>query len=96
MFEKGKYKDLSNEQIKSDLEEQGFQPHLITESPNDFLESHKHKENHILVVVVGEMKVKTGGKEIIMKPGDKITIDSEVDHAANFGTEGCQYFWMEY
>lgn len=96
MFEEGKYKNFSSEKIKSSLEKEGYKPLLIKEDPNDFLESHKHPENHILAVVAGEMKVKTEGKEITMKPGDKLTIHSEVDHAAKFGPDGCKYFWIEY
>ncbi len=96
MFEEGKYKDFTNKEIQKDLENQGYHPLLITEKPNDHLDAHSHPENHILVVVEGEMKVKVDGKEIIMVPGDKLTIDSQVSHAAFFGSEGCKYLWIEF
>ena len=96
MFEAGKYKNSTNKQIKEDLKKDGYQPLLITEAPNDFLASHIHAASHILVVVDGEMKVKLKDEEIIMKPGDKITLGSHVEHAAYFGQKGCKYFWIEF
>jgi len=96
MFEKGKYQGKSVEEIKSDLEGQGYHPVLITEPPNSQLEGHSHPANHILVVTDGQMKVKTSQGEYDMQPGDKITISSRVEHAAYFGPAGCEYFWIEY
>jgi len=96
VIENGKYKGWENNQIRQDLESQGFEPQLIVEEPNDHLNAHKHPENHILVVVHGEMKLKIDDGDEIMKPGDKITIKSNVSHAAYFGPQGCQYFWIEY
>lgn len=96
MVDSDKYKDFSNELIKLDLENQGYNPLLIKEAPNDSLASHKHNASHILVVTDGEMRIVLTDQEIVMKPGDKITIDSEVEHAAFFGPSGCSYFWVEF
>jgi len=96
MFEKGRYKDTSNHEVEKDLQEQGYNPLLISELPNDVLAKHSHKESHILVVVDGEMKVDLEGKKLIMKPGDQLSIGSGVSHAAFFGTKGCKYYWVEY
>jgi len=96
VFEAGKYKNFSNKQIKEDLKKDGYRPLLITEAPNDFLDSHTHAASHILVVVDGEMKVKLKDDEIIMKHGHKITLGSYVEHAAYFGQKGCKYYWVEF
>ena len=96
MFEPSKYKNFTNEEIKKDLEKDGFHPLLIVEDPNDFLDPHKHKESHILVVVDGEMRVKLDDGEVIIKTGDKITLGPNVSHAAYFGKKGCKYFWVEF
>lgn len=96
LYEANKYHKLSNAEIEKDLIEKGFKPELIIEEPNDFLKSHSHPENHILVVTDGEMKIQLDDREIIMNPGDKITIGSNEKHAAYFGKNGCQYYWIEY
>ncbi len=46
MFEEGKYNGFSNDQVKNDLENQGYHPLLITEKPNDHLGAHSHPEIH--------------------------------------------------
>lgn len=96
MFEAGRYKDFTNEQVKDDLEKEGCHPLLIEEAPNDFLESHTHAASHILVIVDGEMRVKLKDKEINMKHGDKLTLGSNIEHTAHFGPKGCKYFWVEF
>lgn len=96
MFVKGKYKNFTSEEIELDLQSQGYSPLLIAEKPNDRLESHVHSQNHIIVVVSGFVKVKLKDKEILMEHGDQITINSSVKHGAHFGSEGCNYYWIEY
>ncbi|MBI4057701.1 cupin domain-containing protein [Candidatus Microgenomates bacterium] len=96
MFEPGKYKNFSNDEVEKDLEAQGYRPLLIVEKSNDSLEAHSHPQAHILVVVQGTMKVKLKDKEIIMTSGDKITLEPFVEHAAFFGEKGCEYFWVEF
>lgn len=96
MFEKGKYKGFSNQQIIQDLKSRGYSPLLISEKPNDHLDPHSHEAYHILVVVDGEMKVRLKNKEFKMFTGDMVTINSKVEHAAYFGKKGCKYFWIEF
>lgn len=48
MVEPGKYKNVTDQKIKEDLEGLGYKPLLITENPNDFLANHKHKESHMI------------------------------------------------
>lgn len=74
IYEKAAYKDKSIQDIKEDLVTQGFYPLLIREEPNDSLAMHKHVESHILVQVKGDMIITSGGKDIHMQPGDKLTI----------------------
>ena len=96
MFEKGKYVNVPVDEIRADLEGQGYEPASFTESPNDYLAPHSHKENHILVVTAGEMKLKLKESEVTITPGDKITLPSGVEHEVWFGPEGCTYFWIKY
>ncbi len=96
MFEKAKYENFSEAKIIEDLESHGYQPVSFTEKPNDYLAPHSHRENHILVVIMGEMKLKLTDGEKVMKPGDKITLLSGTEHEVWFGNQGCTYLWAEY
>lgn len=96
VYEPGAYNTKPAEEIKADLETKGYRPLLIDEKPNDSLPAHQHSSSHILVQVAGEMRINTGGKEINMKPGDKLTIPPNVEHGAEFGENGSQYLWVEY
>ena len=96
MLEKGKYEGFSNKQIVEELRSQGHNPILFPEEPNTHLDPHIHPQGHILVVIDGEMKVRLEDKEVKVSSGDQITIDSEVEHAAYFGENGCNYFWVEF
>lgn len=95
MFEEGRYAGQSSAEIKRDLQEQGHAPILITNAANSRLEVHSHPQLHILVVVEGEMRLELDGESPTMRPGDKIIIEPNQIHAAHFGPQGCQYFWIE-
>jgi quercetin dioxygenase-like cupin family protein len=95
-LEKGAYKGVSVDEIKSDLRQQGYNPLLIEEDPDDSLDPHQHAESHILVQVGGDMVITTGGKDVHMVPGDKLTIPPDVEHASKFGSDGSKYLWVEF
>lgn len=95
MIEKEAYAGQSSQSIEADLQRRGYSPLRITESPDTRLDPHNHSQTHIIVVTQGEMRLQLNGEAVRMLPGDQVTIPAHVRHGAYFGTQGCQYYWVE-
>lgn len=95
-MEPGVYAHTATENIKAKLKQQGYDPVLIREVPHATLDTHQHRQSHVIVIVRGQMQLTLEDSEYLMQPGDLVTIAPHVRHAAQFGAEGCDYLWAEY
>lgn len=96
MFQKGIFSNKTpRKQIIKAMEEEGFKPKLITDSPNFVYETHLHKETKLIVCLKGSMKVTVKKKTYDFEPGDKLKISGNTLHRGVVGNKGCIYFWSE-
>ena len=95
MFRKAAFKNIPREKIKLAMQNEGFSPKLITDSPGFVYEPHQHAETKFFVCLEGYMKVTFNGKTYDFEPGDKIIINGNTKHSAIAGKEGCSFFWSE-
>lgn len=93
MFQKGFFKDVSEEKIKEAMEADGFSPVVIHDEPGYVYERHKHQEDNFLVCLEGGMELTVGGKLCDFQPGDKLIIPHNTIHFGKVGEKGCKYFW---
>lgn len=95
MFKKRYFKELSEKEIAQKIRKEGFDPFVITNSPNYIYSRHKHKETKLLVGLSGSMNIKVGEKEFTLASGDKLVVPGNIYHSAIVGKEGCSFFWSE-
>lgn len=95
-IQQGFYRGASVTDIQQDLQRQGLQPYVIKESPDSYLDEHQHAQSHIIVVIDGTMRFTIDGNTYDMRSGDLVTVPPHTPHAAQFGTSGCTYIWVEY
>jgi quercetin dioxygenase-like cupin family protein len=73
------------------LEDEGL---LVTEWTDDAgasYEPHTHEQLEVRVVIEGSMTIVAGGRELVLRPGDRIDIAPRQPHAAHVGPEGVRY-----
>jgi len=95
MFQKAFFKEKSREKIIATMEEEGFSPKLIKDSPNFIYEPHNHPETKYLVCLEGSMKIIINGKEYDFEPGDKLIVPGGTKHSAVVEGNGCTFLWSE-
>jgi len=95
MYFKNFYKDLTEEQIRQDIEKEGFNPIKIEDSPNFEYPKHQHKETKLLAFLKGGMCVTVNGKHYVCRSGDKLLIPGNTPHSAFVEDQGCTFFWAE-
>jgi hypothetical protein len=42
------------------------------------------------------MTVATGGRSHVLRPGDRLIVPGQQEHAALVGPEGCTFLWSEH
>lgn len=95
MYQKAKFRDQTEEQIKAAITEQGFYPIKITDLAGKLYTSHAHPTIKLLVFLAGDMTVKVEDQQIECQTGDKLIIDANLTHSAVVGPDGCTFFWSE-
>src|SRR5258706_12075263 len=95
MFHKAFFANISREEIKQKMREEGFSPTSISDKPHFIYHPHLHKETKYLVCLEGSMKVTVKGKIYDFEPGDKLIINGNTKHSAVVGKNGCVFFWSE-
>ena len=95
MFYKAHFAKTTQTKIKEEMQKDGFNPKVITDSPHYIYEEHEHAETKYLVCLEGSMKVTFGGKTYDFEPGDKLIIPGNTKHSAIVGKKGCVFLWAE-
>lgn len=95
MYQPKFFENKSQEEIKKEIKEEGFEPILFSHGPGYRYESHQHITEKLLVFLEGSMEVKAGDKTYECRAGDKLLIPSNVEHEATVGSDGCVFFWSE-
>lgn len=95
MYQAQFYKTLDKDRIAEEVQEEGFEPVLITDPPGRLYAPHRHAEKKLLVFLQGSMEVTVKGQKFACKPGDKLIITGNIEHSAVAGSEGCTFFWSE-
>ena len=95
MFHKAHFVNKSREEIKQEMQDEGFSPHVITNHPGYIYQTHQHAETKYLVCLEGSMEVTVNGKTYDFEPGDKLIVEGNTKHSALVGKDGCVFFWSE-
>ena len=95
MYKKGHYLGKSETEIQNLVQEEGFSPIKISDSPGFVYPSHNHPETKLLAILSGSMTAKVGEEEYFLNPGDQILIPGKLTHSAVVGRGGCTFFWSE-
>lgn len=95
MYSHNHYKNLTEEEIKNQIELEGFNPIKFTDNPGYIYQPHSHPETKLLAFLNGSMRVTVDNDVYECKAGDKLIIRGEVMHSAKVGSEGCTFFWSE-
>jgi anti-sigma factor ChrR (cupin superfamily) len=83
------------ESIRDVIEEEGWDPILISDPQGAIYPPHRHAAAKLLVFLSGEMRVEAGNAIYKCQPGDQLVIPGDVEHAAWVGPDGCRFFWSE-
>lgn len=89
------FRGKSREEIKKDIEKEGFNPLQITDKPGFVYHKHHHPETKLLVFLEGSMDVTTEGITYHCVRGDKLVIPGNTMHQAVVGKKGCIFYWSE-
>jgi len=95
MYESGYYKDFDREKIAQAVQNEGFNPLLISDPPGTTYPPHTHPETKLLVFLGGEMEVRVSDQSFYCYQGDRLMIPGNTEHSAIVGPKGCQFFWSE-
>ena len=95
MFFKAFFTNTSREEIKLQMQKDGFSPDIINVPPGFIYESHTHAETKYLVCLEGSMQVTVKEKTFDFEPLDKLIIDANTKHSATAGKNGCIFYWSE-
>lgn len=95
MYYQNFYGDQTQEEIAASISAEGFDPLHFTNNPGDSYPPHRHPETKLLAFLKGSMDVTVGGVIYHCEPGDKMIIDSNVQHSALVGSDGCEFYWSE-
>ena len=95
VHEKQKFKNIPEEQIKSQIQTMGFIPLKITNTVNYEYRPHQHPSAKLLVILRGSMKVRVRDKYFDCDETDLLIIPGDTPHSAVVGEKGCVFFWSE-
>ncbi len=95
MYSKGYYHKLSKEEIKRQIQFEGFNPILISNLPGYIYHNHTHPEIKLLAFISGTMQLTVDGITYECEPGDRVLIKGDVPHSAVVGLDGCTFYWSE-
>jgi quercetin dioxygenase-like cupin family protein len=95
MYQSGFYYGLSLAEIREKVVVEGFDPIRIVDPPGRVYPPHCHAETKLLAFLEGEMDVTVQGEQYHCRPGDKLLIPGNIEHAAVVSSAGCVYFWSE-
>ena len=94
-YEEQKFKDIPEQEIRSEIILLGFMPLKITNTSGYEYRPHQHPETKMLVFLEGSMKVKVRDSTYECSKDDMLIIPGNTPHAAEVGQEGCVFFWSE-
>ena len=95
MYHKDFYKGKSEEEIKSDIQKEGFDPVKINDSPGFVYSPHSHPQMKLIAILSGGMRVTVANEEFELEKGDRLYIPGNIIHSAVVGKRGCSFFWSE-
>lgn len=92
LVENKKYRNLSPDEIKKILKDEGFQKvYIWFDAEGTKYHDHTHNFYSAHIVLEGEIKIVSQGKEYIFKKGDRFDVFKDEVHAAEVGKGGCKY-----
>lgn len=89
------YKKIDGGKIAQDIRNEGFEPVLFSNGPNDVYPKHSHPETKLLVFLDGSMDVTVAGETFHCEAGDKLIISGDTSHSAVVAKNGCRFYWSE-
>ncbi|MBI4080342.1 MAG: cupin domain-containing protein [Candidatus Levybacteria bacterium] len=95
MYKNHAYRDKTENEIRKEILEEGFDPIKISNGSGFVYALHQHPETKLLVFLEGSMDVTVHGETYRCLPGDKMIIPGNTPHSAVVGKEGCIFFWSE-
>lgn len=95
MVSTNKYKFKNKNQIKKLIQEMGYHPVLISNTPQYEYKQHSHPQQKLLVILNGNITIEIEGKSYNCKKGDEIIINPYDEHSAIVGNKGCEFYWAE-
>lgn len=83
----------SFEHFQADVLDRGFDTVLERQwAPDTVLGEHTHPFAVDALVVQGELGLTVDGKERVLRPGDRFTLDAHQPHGERYGAEGATYW----
>lgn len=87
-----KYENLSVDEIKKILREEGFKNiYVWIDSEGTKYPDHTHDYYSAHIVLEGEIKIISQGKKYTFRKGDRFDVFKDEIHAAEVGKGGCKY-----
>jgi len=68
--------------IKDILSREGYSVYTWSDPPGTYYPTHTHPDREVRWVVEGEVTIGVEGKELTLRPGDRVELDPETPHWA--------------
>lgn len=78
------------ERIKLLFEAEGYTPYEESFEPQTEIKDHRHPFDEVRMVASGELLMNVAGNQLLLRPGDRITIPSNTRHSKKVqGSKPC-------
>jgi quercetin dioxygenase-like cupin family protein len=75
--------------LRATYKAEGLSPYAWSNGPGDRYGAHSHSYNKVLYCSQGSITFVVEGRDVLMRPGDRLDLPAGVSHAAVVGPEGC-------
>ena len=89
------YRDLTEDEIASQISCEGTRATRVVEPPGSIYDRHKNLNDIVLAFLRGSARITIGERCFDCRPGDRLIIKGDVMHSAIIGNEGCTYFMTQ-
>lgn len=77
--------------LRARLEREGYSVFCWTDSPHTHYAAHAHDHDESIWLVSGSIVFGAGGREIALRPGDRLMLPAGTVHTADAGPDGATY-----
>ena len=76
--------------IETALQEEGLAPFRWGNTAGYHYSPHRHDYDSVIVCIAGSISFRVEGRDVELRPGDRIDLPAGVEHAATVGPDGVE------